>query len=323
MPHNFFLSHYSKDEDVAKIIAKSLSMITVDQIIPWYSSDSSESGGLKPGNIWFNEILSKIQQSKVVVVILTPNSINRPWLYFESGMAQSLEECEVIPVCVGTKRDSVSAPLGMYQCYQLTDYKSLRDFFGKLLAKFGITFYEEMAKNILEKAITDLSKITFELEESENDSVNIDEKISELKTHIDKRFVELLDKTSNNFISVNSTENSLPEETTSYLDVIYTITIDVRFPEFKGKQFLEIRSSDTVQDVLNNMYFLLGDYIRPFTYMEKWILKHPKTEQRLIIREIARMIPAKFVFHSDIEWQAIKLQKEYKASDSKEIVRST
>ncbi len=320
MAHNFFLSHYSKDENVAKIIAKTLSMITVDQIAPWYSSDSSETGGLKAGGIWFNEILSKIQQSKVVVIILTPNSINKPWLYFESGMAQSLENCEVIPVCVGTKRDNILPPLGMYQCYQLTDYKSIKEFFGKLLAKFDITLYEEMAKKILENAITELSKINFENTESENKTSNIDERISELKTHIDKRFLELLEKNSSNHTNYNE-EDILENE--SKLDVIYTITLNIKFPEFKGKQYLEIRSHDTVQDVLNNMYFLLRDYISPFTYMEKWILKHPKTEQRLVIREIAKMIPAKFVFHSDIEWEAIKLKEEYKASDSKEIVRST
>ena len=164
MSHNFFISHYSKDKPIAELFSNALRRITLEQINPWFSSDNL--GGLKPGDIWFNRIISKINQSKAVVSLLTPNSINRPWIYFESGIGQALENCEVIPVCIGLKRDSILPPLGLYQCYQLNDYRSVVDFFSKLLALFEIKFDEEMSKGVIEKFVSDISKINFEKEEN-------------------------------------------------------------------------------------------------------------------------------------------------------------
>jgi hypothetical protein len=75
MTHKFFISHYSGDKHVAELFSNALRRITLEQISPWYSSDTASEGGLKPGDIWFNQILSKITQSKAVVSLLTPNSI--------------------------------------------------------------------------------------------------------------------------------------------------------------------------------------------------------------------------------------------------------
>ena len=322
MTHNFFLSHFSGDKEVAEVIASVLHRISVRQLAPWYSSDSSSDGGLKPGNIWFNEILSKIVQSKALVAVLTPNSIGRPWIYFESGIGQALEHCEVIPVCVSVKRDSILPPLGMYQCYQLTDYKSLKEFVGKLLKKFDIYFDEEMSKPILEKALTEISKFSFDNDnKGDSKAVDFNQVLSELKSHIDKRFIDLLESQ----LPAYSTGNKmLATNDVGYAETLtYTITIHVNFPEYKGKQFLEVRMGETVQDVLNNMYFLLSKYIKPFTYMESWILRNPSDGQRMVLREIGDLVPAKYVFKQDIEWEAIKIKEEYKASSSKEYFKKS
>ena len=114
MNHRFFLSHYSSDKNIVDIVSKTLKRITLNQIVPWFSSNESGTGGLKPGNLWFNEILDKIQKSKAVVAILTPNSISRPWIYFESGIGQTLEGCEIMPICIGIDRSKIYPPLGLY-----------------------------------------------------------------------------------------------------------------------------------------------------------------------------------------------------------------
>lgn len=74
MPHKFFISHYSGDKVIAELFSGVLRRITLEQITPWFSSDTSGGSGLKPGDIWFNQILAKITQSKAVVSLLTPNS---------------------------------------------------------------------------------------------------------------------------------------------------------------------------------------------------------------------------------------------------------
>jgi len=86
MIHKFFISHYGGDKNIAELFSNALRRITLEQISPWFSSDDNRGGGLRPGDIWFNQILDRITQSKAVVSLLTPNSINRPWIYFESGI---------------------------------------------------------------------------------------------------------------------------------------------------------------------------------------------------------------------------------------------
>jgi len=129
MAHELFISHYNGDKNIAELFSNALGRITLGQINPWFSSDDNKNGGLKPGDIWFNQIFAKITQSKAVVSLLTPNSINRHWIYFESGIGQAKEGCEVIPVSIGIKKDEILPPLGLYQCYQLNDYRSVVDFF--------------------------------------------------------------------------------------------------------------------------------------------------------------------------------------------------
>ncbi len=307
MQHNFFISHYSGDENLAKVIGNTLSRVSLGQINPWFSSDKSSTGGLLPGNIWLNEIIEKLNKSKAVVVILTPASIDKQWLYYESGIGEANTDCEVIPVCVGIGFDQVKFPLAMYQCYQLADYESLKQFINKLLGKFNVNFDEEMAKPILEKAISKISNTTWKPKELLNNSNISDtqELIKNFKEHIDKRFIDLMGSRSN-----NEKENAQNSTST------YSIPIKVNFPEFQGTHYLEIQQSDNIQQIYDKVYLLIQEYVEPFTYMETWILQNPKLKLRLVLREIARFIPGKYVFQPNFEWEAVKLEAPYSGLDS-------
>lgn len=171
MKHRFFISHCSQDKEIADIFSEALKRITLDQISPWYSTESA-TNGLMPG-IWFNQILSKISESQAVIALLTPNSINRPWVYFESGMGQALQGCEVIPICFKIKKYDILPPLGLYQCYQLDELASTEDFFTKLLSLFSIKFDREMCKPIIQKMVDDISKVTFKVESNKDKNSQI------------------------------------------------------------------------------------------------------------------------------------------------------
>jgi len=84
MTHKLFLSHDSNDRDQAQILATALTRITLNQLVVWHSSDESGSGGLKPGNVWLDEIRLRLNQSRAVVVLLTKRSIAKPWVLFET-----------------------------------------------------------------------------------------------------------------------------------------------------------------------------------------------------------------------------------------------
>jgi hypothetical protein len=160
MSQKIFLSHYNKDKALAEVIASTISRITVKRIDVWFSSDLAPSGGLQPGAVWFDEIKKRLEQSKAIVPLLTPASMYRPWIYYESGFGAAKHNCEVIPVCIGIKDlAQVPLPLSLYQCYILRDLDSMTDFIRKLLNKYKIPYDKEMMEPFLVQAVESITEL--------------------------------------------------------------------------------------------------------------------------------------------------------------------
>lgn len=322
MTHKFFISHYSGDKNIAELFSNALRRITLEQISPWFSSDDTGDSGLKPGDIWFNQILGKITQSKAVVSLITPNSINRPWIYFESGIGQALPDCEVIPVCIGVKRDNILPPLGLYQCYQLNDYRSVVEFFSKLLTLFGIKFDEEMSKVVIEKLVSEISKISFDKKtEKDEQIISIENILENFKSHIDKRFLEILEKPTYTINGDNlnlKVSSQTAAENNDSLETSYSVSFSIDFPDFKNDDlYIDIRQNDTFQSLTDTLYFMLRPHVKPYKYLEEWVIIEPVTNKLVVIREIADRVPAKSIFKPSTKWRIIKLSKPYNAMDSK------
>jgi len=271
MQHNFFISHYSGDKEVAELVARTLSRISLNQLNPWFSSDSNEYGGLKPGDRWFAEILRRLSESKALIVILTPDSIGKPWLYFESGIAEAIQNCSIIPVCIGIKREDIIPPLGLYQCYQLSDYRSLKEFISKVLTKFEILFDEEMAKPVLEVMLRELPLKATENTHNEKIGIDLTQFIGEIKEHFDKRYIDLVEKLNSGYRADSKQNDQIAIQDTSF-----TITLHIKFPGHQSTQFVEARPGDSVGSVLDSIFFLISSFVSPFTYLEKWVLRNAK-----------------------------------------------
>lgn len=163
-----FLSHDTRDEKVARLIATTLSTICLDQVRIWFSSDSSASGGCKPGNVWVNEIESRLLSSNVILVVLTRNSLGRPWIYFESGYGFSRRKSQVIPLCFGISISDVPLPLAMFQCYEINDLNSLTQFCRKFFDRVHVRFDPKMASPILRKTAKTITSLLSEIEPLSN-----------------------------------------------------------------------------------------------------------------------------------------------------------
>jgi hypothetical protein len=228
-------------------------------------------------------------------------------------------------VCIGLSRDEVFPPLGLYQCYQLNDYDSVVIFFRKLLVLCAIKFDEEIFRSVIEKLIQEISKIKFD--NPENKRVNnesIESIITNFKQHIDKRFLEILEKPNYNIVgdhlsvSINDLKSVKPDtdQETSY-ETSYSVSFEVDFPQFKNKNlYLDVWQNDTFQDLTNKIYFIISEFVDPFTYLEQWLIVDPQTNRHIIIREIADCIPATAIFRPNTTWKVIKPDTPYSAADS-------
>ena len=302
MPHELFLSHDSRDKVRADVLAQAITRATLRQIVVWHSSDVSPTGGLQPGQVWLDEIRTRLSTCKAVVVLLTPTSVSRPWILFDSGFGAAHKACDVIPVCIGI--DSATAvpfPLAMYQTYQLSDYESLKRFTSKLLAKYEIPFDEQMIKPVLEDAIKQITHAqTSESALPKQVELTLTDAVTEMKEHIDKRLMSLTTKSSNGITF------------SKHIDHRYNVSIDLHLGSNKQSiQFIEITNSMSLQRVLNAVYFMIKGEVGPNTYLEKWLLRDTETGERLVAREIQSRIPAKALFSPNSRWELVRLTEPY------------
>jgi hypothetical protein len=163
MPKKLFLSHAHDDKRLAEVIASMVRRTTLNQIEVWYSSDESSTGGLAAGAQWRDFLQKELRKCVAVVALITPASIKRPWIYFESGFGAAHAELEVIPLCVGIDTFSnLPKPLEMFQAYQLSDYSSVVTFLRKLVEPLGVAFDEDMARIVIEPSITKIAEVVAE-----------------------------------------------------------------------------------------------------------------------------------------------------------------
>ena len=135
--NRILISHSNEDSELANQLQAIIKRASLNQINVWHSSDRAGTGGLRPGDRWLSRIRERLADSNAVVALLTPNSLKRPWIYFESGFGAANADLEVIPVAVGIDVEDIPFPLAMYQAFRLSGRRSALDFIAKLFSRFG------------------------------------------------------------------------------------------------------------------------------------------------------------------------------------------
>ena len=111
-----FFSHSSKDKDLVLLIKNKVENITKKTINIFMSSDGQS---IPFGTNWIHKIEDGLNESKIMFVFVTNNSIDSGWIYFESGFAYS-KNIKVIPIGIGVDIGKISAPLSLLQGFNVT-----------------------------------------------------------------------------------------------------------------------------------------------------------------------------------------------------------
>jgi hypothetical protein len=118
-----FISHLTEEKETALCLKQFLRESLGWGLHIFVSSDYESIGG---GDIWFTTIVDALKASPVVIVLLSPASVGRPWINFEAGVGIGVGSVVIPAVVHGLERNDVGHPLSSLQIRSLEDDENVR-----------------------------------------------------------------------------------------------------------------------------------------------------------------------------------------------------
>jgi TIR domain-containing protein len=111
-----FISHDSRDSEIAEAFGNLLSDVSVGTLKTFRSSDNLGTSGIAFGDEWYEAIVSKLGEATDVVALLTTTSVDRPWILYEAGIAAGKLNTRVIGIAIGLPLSkAVTGPFSQFQ----------------------------------------------------------------------------------------------------------------------------------------------------------------------------------------------------------------
>lgn len=133
-----FISHATSDGEFAQVLQAEIIKVFADGIDVFCTSSP---GGIEPSKDWLNSIEEKIDNAQAVIVIVTPVSIERPWLWFEVGafwLRARKDQTAIYPLCAPEiNLSDLPSPLDRLQALSMGKAQDLKLLFEGLIKQFG------------------------------------------------------------------------------------------------------------------------------------------------------------------------------------------
>lgn len=111
-----FISYIHEESDVANALQH-----FIRQKLDTYDVFLSSEWQIYAGEDWLRKVTTELRAAQVVVLLLSPQSVTRPWVNFEAGGAW-LGEKPVIPVChAGMTPERLPKPYSSLQALTIPD----------------------------------------------------------------------------------------------------------------------------------------------------------------------------------------------------------
>jgi TIR domain-containing protein len=133
-PRRVFLSHASDDAKLAMSVASEVRsrLPGMDVFV------SSQPGQIPTGDKWLEAVEDKLQRGDTFIILLTPASISRRWVWFETGSFWFSGK-RILPVAYGINLGDIPHPLSVRQALSLEDPPRLKQFFDDLTIRITDT----------------------------------------------------------------------------------------------------------------------------------------------------------------------------------------
>jgi hypothetical protein len=133
-----FISHATTDGDFANAVKQEIEKVFANGVDVF---STSSPGTIQVGADWLQDIESKLNTTQAVIVIVTPVSIERPWLWFELGATWSKGrsgDCRIYPLCAPeVDMGNLPSPLDRLQALSMGKATDLKLLFEVLIQQFG------------------------------------------------------------------------------------------------------------------------------------------------------------------------------------------
>ena len=116
---DIFISYWASEEGVAYALHNFLS-----ELLPNTSIFMADARTIRAGDNWMAIIKKELKEAKVVLSLLSKESIQRPWMNFEAGAAWI--DKVLIPLCFGVlDKGAMPAPYNQLQALQLREPRDM------------------------------------------------------------------------------------------------------------------------------------------------------------------------------------------------------
>jgi hypothetical protein len=111
-----FISHDSRDAELAEAFSKLLNGVSAGVLKSFRSSDRKGAQGIEYGVEWYPQLMSKLDIASDVVCLLTQRSLERPWILYEAGVAKGKLNTPLYGIALGIPLNRASSgPFAQFQ----------------------------------------------------------------------------------------------------------------------------------------------------------------------------------------------------------------
>jgi hypothetical protein len=152
---HIFISHATANAALAEALADAL--MTAEGVTTFLSS---RAGDIRADEAWVQSIERALQRADVYIIVLTPESILRPWVNFEAGAAWFSGRQTIFVRINALPAGDVPLPIASRQTYALDDLAQ----FGAVSRALGITIDnpEAWVARFAQRAIAPTSNVVDE-----------------------------------------------------------------------------------------------------------------------------------------------------------------
>jgi hypothetical protein len=151
-----FLSHSSRDEKPLKVLKGLLNKKTGGAISLFLSSDGQS---IPLGRNWVHELQLSLDNSRLMFVFVSPDSLRSSWIHFEAGYAYS-KRIKVVPVGIaGLDLGQVAPPLSLLQGFNVTSEAGLNNLIAVINKEFDHSHEETFTKHEYEMVFANVSPL--------------------------------------------------------------------------------------------------------------------------------------------------------------------